>query len=143
MPILTGAHSKGVISNVPTALQILETAHPLAAKSGQTRPVIVRFRSRFERDLMFHFRKEFAPREIGPNSASHGASRDPKSSRMLYPFYEDLTGDTYKKLRELARDERVVGCWTVGGSIRLKKASDPSTILRVKSIYDSNDTILA
>ncbi len=62
---------------------------------------------------------------------------------MMFPFYEDLTGDTYKKLRELARDDRVAGCWTVGGTIRLKKTSDPSTVLRVKSVYDSNDSILA
>jgi hypothetical protein len=143
LPILTGAQSKGAITSIPTAQQLLETAHPLAAKSGQTRAVIVRFRSRYERDLMFQFRREFAPREEGPGSANRGAAGDTRHPRMLFPFYEDLTGDTYKKMRELARDDRVTGCWTVGGSIRLKKASDPATVLRVKSIYDTNDQILA
>jgi hypothetical protein len=142
LPILTGAQSKGAITTIPSALQLLETAHPLAAKSGQMRAVIVRFRSRYERDLMFQFRKEFAPREEGPGGA-RGAASETRPPRMRFPFYEDLTGDTYKKMRELARDERVTGCWTVGGSIRLKKASDPSAVIRVKSVYDTNDQILA
>jgi FtsZ-binding cell division protein ZapB len=137
-PILAGAQAKGAISSVPSALQLLETAHPLAAKSGQTKPVIVRFRNRYERDLMFHYKKEFAPRD-----GRGGVDRDSRPARLLYPFYEDLTGDTYKKMRELAQDDRVAGCWTVGGNIRYKKASDPSTVLRVKSVYDTNDRILA
>jgi hypothetical protein len=142
-PILNGALSKGAISTIPMASQILETAHPLPAKSGQARPIIVRFRSRYDRDLMFQFKKEFAPREDTPGGVARGASSDQRLPRLLFPFYEDLTGDTYKKLRELARDDRVAGCWTVGGNIRLKKTSDPSSVLRVKSIYDSNDSILA
>ena len=140
LPILTGAHSKGAISTIPTALQLLETAHPLAAKSGQPKPVIVRFRSRYERDLLFHFKKEFAPREAGPSGTGRGDHRPP---RLMFPFYEDLTSDTYKKMRELALDDRVAGCWTVGGNIRYKKSSDPNAVLRVKSVYDTIDTILA
>jgi hypothetical protein len=142
LPILTGAHSKGAIPTIPTALQILETAHPLPAKNGQVKPIIARFHSRYERDLLFHYKKEFAPREGGNNSVARGASSNPRS-RMVFPFYEDLTSDTYRKLRELARDDRVAGCWTVGGNIRLKKTSDPTTVVRVKSIFDSNDVILA
>jgi FtsZ-binding cell division protein ZapB len=140
LPILTGAQTKGAITSIPSANQLIETAHPLAAKSGQAKPVIVRFHSRHERDLMFHYKKDFAPKENGPTSAARGNSRPPK---LLFPFYEDLTGDTYKKLRELAQDDRVAGCWTVGGNIRFKKASDLTTVLRVRSVYDTNDSILA
>lgn len=140
LPILTGAQAKGAITSIPSAPQLLETAHPLASKSGQTKPIIVRFRSRYERDLMFHYKKDFAPREDGPSGASRGQARP---ARLLFPFYEDLTGDTYKKMRELALDERVAGCWTVGGNIRYKKTSNPNTVLRVKSVYESNDSILA
>jgi hypothetical protein len=136
-PILNGALSKGAISTIPTVQQILETAHPLPAKSGQIKPIIVRFRSCYEWDLMFQFKREFAPREESPGGAARGAFGDQRPPRIMFPFYEDMTGDTYKKLRELARDDRVVGCWTVGGTIRLKKTSDPSTVLRVKSVYDS------
>jgi hypothetical protein len=137
LPILSGAQAKGAIPSIPPALQLLETAHTLAAKSGQIKPVIIRFRSRYERDLLFHFKKEFAPRENRPGGS------DTRPPRLLFPFYEDLTSDTFKKLRELAGDERVAGCWTVGGNIRLKKASNPTVVLKVKSIYDSNDRILA
>jgi hypothetical protein len=121
LPILNGAKSKGAITSIPSALQLLETALPLAAKSGQAKPVIVRFRSRYERDMLFHFKKEFAPRAEGPSGAARGESRPPK---FLFPFYEDLTGDTYKKMRELAQDDRVAGCWTVGGSILFKRTND-------------------
>jgi FtsZ-binding cell division protein ZapB len=143
IPILDGALSKGAINAIPTAAQILEMAHPLPAKSGQTKPIIVRFRSRYERDLMFRFKKEFAPREDGNGGSARGATGDSRPSRVRFPFYEDLTGDTYKKLRELARDDRIAGCWTVSGTIRFKRVSDPSTVCRVKSVYDTNDAILA
>jgi FtsZ-binding cell division protein ZapB len=136
-PVLNGALSKGAISSVPSTLQLLETAHTLAGKSGHPKPIIVRFHNRYERDLLFHFKKEFAPR-TGSNPVN-----DPRSSKLAFPFYEDLTGDTFKKMRELARDERVAGCWTVGGRIRLKKVSDPSVVIRVKSVYDTNDVILS
>jgi hypothetical protein len=92
---------------------------------------------------MFRFKKEFAPREDGNGGSARGATGDSRPSRVRFPFYEDLTGDTYKKLRELARDDRIAGCWTVSGTIRFKRVSDPSTVCRVKSVYDTNDAILA
>jgi hypothetical protein len=75
-PILSGALSKGAISTIPTASQILETAHPLPAKSGQVRLIIVRFRSRYKRDLMFQFKKDFAQREDTPGGVARGATSD-------------------------------------------------------------------
>jgi len=54
---------------------------------------------------------------------------------------EDLTHTTYKKLRELAEDDRVEKAWTIGGHIWLimKKNKAP---IKVKSILDSNEAIL-
>jgi hypothetical protein len=87
---------------------------------------------------MFHYKIDFAPRD-----RRGGVDRDSRPAKLLYPFYKDLTGDTYKTMRELAQDDRGAGCWTVGGNIRYKKASDPNTVLRVQFGVNTNDRILA
>jgi hypothetical protein len=86
-PMFNDALSKGAISTIPTVSQILEMAHPLPAKSGQIKPIIVRFRSRYERDFMFQFKKEFAPREEPPGGAARGTHGDQRPPRLQFPFY--------------------------------------------------------
>jgi hypothetical protein len=54
---------------------------------------------------------------------------------------EDLTPATHKRYRELISDDRVEKGWTINGGILLVKKSDKS-VVKVKSIYDSNDEIL-
>jgi hypothetical protein len=147
VPILEGARSKGAISTIPPVHHILENAHTLAGKAGSPKPLIVRFHNQYERDLLFHFKREFAPREEADLSGSastrsQGAAAS-RPARLRFPFCEDLTRDNFAKMRELARDPRVAGCWSVGGQLRFKKATSPDVVMRVKDVYDSIDTILA
>jgi hypothetical protein len=139
LPILKGAKEKGAISNIPTVRELLENAHTLPGRKDSRKPVIVRFRNRYDKAMMFHLKKEFAPREAQQVSQQRGAQA---YARYLYPYYEDLTRDTHAKLRELTADTRVAACWSVGGSLKCKLAGDANIVIRVKSVYASNDEIL-
>jgi hypothetical protein len=56
---------------------------------------------------------------------------------------EDLTGDTYKKMKELLDHQDVAKVWTIDGRIRFIRADDSNNQVRkVKSIYDPMDVIV-
>jgi hypothetical protein len=139
LPILTGAHQQGAIDSIPTLQSSIETAHILPGKPNSPKPIIVRFYSRNLKQTLFRFKKEFSPK---PTSSSAPTSTSQRTPRLLYPFYEDLTRDNFMKMRALAADQRVSACWTVGGQIRFRLISNPETVHRVKSVYDTVDTIL-
>jgi hypothetical protein len=141
LPILTGAHQHGAIDSIPTLQNTIETAHVLPGKPNTPKPVIVRFFSRHVKQTLFRFKKEFSPK---PPTLSTSSSSSPsqRSPRQLYPFYEDLTRDTFLKMRALAADQRVSACWTVGGQIRFRLTSNPDVVHRVKTVYESVDAIL-
>lgn len=138
-PVLKGALEQGAIPNVPPIFELLETAHVLPAPKGKTKPVIVRFRTRLHKGLMFQFKRDYAPRIAG-NSAGAGSSAGP-STRYRYPYYEDLTHDTFSKMREIARSDKVSACWSVGGNLRYKLVGG-TEFFRVKSVYDDINTII-
>ena len=60
---------------------------------------------------------------------------------MKFPFFEDLTRATFKKLGDIKKLERVSSAWTVNGSIRFK-IKDNDTIFKVSSINESVDDIV-
>ena len=95
-PILEGARANGDIDNVPDCDALLETAHILPGKGDGPKPVIARFYSRYWRNLVFRNRKDFAPRE--PSSATTATTNtrnvQPRTARMRFPFFEDLTKAT-------------------------------------------------
>ena len=67
-----------------------------------------------------------------------------KSGAVKFSLVEDLTGPTYRKLKEIQQDVRVERAWTMDGSIRYTTSGDKSgAVRRVRSIYDSIDTIIA
>jgi hypothetical protein len=133
-PVLKGAVEQGVLQQVPPVFELLETAHVLPAPKGKINPVIVRFRTRLHKGLMFQFKKEYAPRMPGGASAS-------ATTRYKFPYYEDLTHDTFMKMREIAPSDKVTACWSVGGNLRYKLAGSLD-ILRVKSVYDNINAII-
>jgi hypothetical protein len=137
-PILAGAHQKGAIDAVPSLHAAIETAHILPGKPNSAKPIIVRFTSRHLKQTLFTFKKEFSPK-IPPSSSSTPSPRGP---RMMFPFYEDLTRDSFLKMKALAADQRVTACWSVGGQLRYRLVTSPEIVRRVKSVYDSVDTIL-
>jgi hypothetical protein len=106
-------------------------AHPLPAKAGANKPIIVRFFNRNIKSLLFRHRKEFAKMIALADS----------KTKYMYPFVDDLTRDNYLKIKKLQADERVHSCWSSGGSLRYKLVNS-DTIKRVQSIYMSNDDIL-
>ena len=144
LPILQGARDKGLLHGIPTAEELLETAHILPAKAGTTPPIICRFYTRNLRSLMFRLKRELAPREepepAGAGTASRGDRVRP--GRYLYPFYEDLTRANFHKFRALSQHEAVQSCWTVNGSIRYK-LKDEDTIRKVRSVFATVDDIIA
>ena len=134
LPILTGAASKRAISSVPSCYEAIEMAHVLPGKPDKPKPIIMRFFNRNLKSVLFSFRKEFAPSTPGPSS-SH-------SPRYKYPFHDDLTRDTFQKMKSLQGDSRVQACWATGGSLSYTLVDSPTVIKRVQSVYDTNEFIL-
>jgi hypothetical protein len=129
LPILQGAASVRAISQVPTCFEMIEMAHPLPGANNKPKPIIVRFFNRNIKALLFKFRREYATK-----------TNDAKP-RYTFPFHDDLTRDTFIKLKQLQADPRVQSCWSTGGSLKFKLEGS-NVIQRVSSVYLSNDDIL-
>jgi hypothetical protein len=131
-PILEGAMTEGDILQIPLkSSEIIEMAHPLRAKDGAIKPIIVRFFARETRALVFRHKKTYAPKRAD----------GPSKGRYLYSIYEDLTALTFAKMRALATDDRVAAAWTSHGQIRYRLVDDP-TIRRVSNVLAPLDKIL-
>lgn len=159
-PILEGAVEKNILQSVPTAEQLLETAHVLPGKPGQPKPVIMRFFNRNMRDIIFKLKKSYAPREEtnrvggasgggrseGGSGAGSGAGASARGEvdkgRFAYPIYEDLTKSTFQKMRAISNDERVKSCWTVKGQIRFTLVKNEKEVKKVVSLLEPLDSIL-
>ncbi len=141
LPILQGARDRKLIHTIPSAEELLETAHILPSKPGTVPPIICRFFTRNLRTLMFRLKRDCAPRETPEEPAGTRSERS-KPGRYLNPFYEDLTRPNFNKFRALSQHDSVQSCWTVNGSIRYKLKGD-ETIRKVKSVYASVEDILA
>jgi hypothetical protein len=131
LPILQGAAAQHAISSVPTCYEMIEMAHPLPGRSDKPKPIIVRFFNRNLKAVLFKHRKEFA-------SKTEQSGQRP---RYLFPFHDDLTRDTFNKMKQLQSDPRVHSCWSTGGSLRYRLV-DCNVIRRVSSVYLANDDIL-
>jgi hypothetical protein len=149
-PILEGAVAKNLLSKVPTADQLLETAHVLPGKAGQPKPIIMRFYNRNVRDVCFTLKKYYAPRVEQSGGGRGGAARGGEEGaggfegrgRYLYPLYEDLTRATFLKMRAITNDERVKACWTIKGQIRFVLHKNEKDVRRVQSLLTLLDDIL-
>jgi hypothetical protein len=131
MPILKGAAEKKAISHIPSCYDMIEMAHPLPAKGGAPKPIIVQFFNRNIKSLLFRHRKEYATKvePAGPRP------------RYQFPFMDDLTKDNYVKMKQLQGDPRIHSCWASGGTLRYRLV-DSDVIKRVQSVYLSVDEIL-
>jgi hypothetical protein len=140
-PILTGALQKGAINSIPPIHAAIETTHILPGKPNTPKPIIVRFTSLHLKQTLFSFKKDFSPK-ISPSSSTTSSSHPSRGPRLMFPFYEDLTRDNIMKMKALASDHRVSACWSIGGQLHNRLASNPEVVKRVKSVFDSVDTIL-
>jgi FtsZ-binding cell division protein ZapB len=149
-PILEGAVARNLLPKVPTADQLLETAHVLPGKAGQPKPIIMRFYNRNVRDVCFTLKKYYAPRVEQSGGGRGGAARGGEEGaggfegrgRYLYPLYEDLTRATFLKMRAITNDERVKACWTIKGQIRFVLHKNEKDVRRVQSLLTPLDDIL-
>jgi hypothetical protein len=147
LPILKGAWDQKLIKTIPSCEQLLERAHVLpAAKPGSIKPIICRFYNRDYRAICFRLKKDYAAREATGSAqsgggASGGVSGGAKAYRYAFPFYEDLTTTTFKKLKEIQADSRVESCWSVNGQLRYRLVGS-ELVKRVKQTTDSTETIL-
>jgi hypothetical protein len=131
-PILEGAVREGDLQQVPSkANEVIEMAHPLRAKDGAIKPIIVRFFARETRALIFRYKKAYAPKQAD----------GPTKGRYRYSVFEDLTATTFAKMRALAADDRVAASWTAHGQIRYRLVDDP-TIRRVTNVLAPLEKIL-
>jgi len=161
LPILRGAVERKVIPSIPTAEQLLETAHVLPGKAGQPKPVIMRFYSRNIKDAVLRLKKHYAPRvesSIGARAGAESRARQQTAAagegeeegaggfegrgQYKYPLYEDLSRATFLKMRAVAKDNRVKACWSSKGQIKFVLHSNPSEVKRVGSLLDPLDDIL-
>jgi hypothetical protein len=134
LPILQGALEKDLIPRIPSCEQLLERAHVLPApKPGSIKPIICRFLNRDYRSVCFRLKKEFATRVKGDPSD--------KRPRYAYPFYEDLSAATFKKMKELQADPRVDSCWSINRQLRFRLTGSDA-VKRVSQIMDPIDSIL-
>jgi len=139
LPIFRGAAQKGLMPGIPAWDQVLETAHILPSKPGQTPPIIARFYSRNIKALVFKLKREFATRVADPDPSSQSRSRRP--AKPAHPFYEDLTTTNFLKMRAIAKDPRVMACWSVAGQLRFR-LNNEERICKVANIYDTTDHII-
>ena len=170
LPILRGAVERKLLPAIPTADQLLEIAHVLPGKTGDPKPVIVRFYNRNVRDTIFKLKKLYAPQEARGGAAGWSASAGRGGTagsgggagvqagvsggsgeeaggfegkgKYLFPIYEDLTRPTFQKMRAIAKDSRVQACWSTKGQIKFTLVSSPNEVRKVQSILDPLDKIL-
>lgn len=141
LPILQGAREKGTLATIPTAEELLETAHILPAKPDTINPIIARFYTRNLRNLVLRLKRDHAPRLPVEQGRSRSAPQRP--GKFAYPIYEDLTRINFQKMRALAQHELVESCWSINGALRFKmKDDDTNTIRRVKSVFMSVEEII-
>jgi hypothetical protein len=106
-------------------------AHPLPGRGDKPKPIIVRFFNRNLKTLLFKHRKEYAVKD------DQGGPRP----RFKYPFHDDLTRDSFLKMKSLQNDPRINACWSTGGTLRYR-LNDCNIIRKVPSVYMANDDIL-
>jgi hypothetical protein len=148
----TEPHLGGKIKSIPDADQVLEVAHVLPGKPGTHKPIIMRFYNRNMQNLVFQYKRDFAPREPlgsgGAGAAGGGGARGTgdglgreRWGRFQYPLYDDLTKVNLAKMHAISQNDRVQACWTVKGQIRLRLKDSP-TVKKVNSVFDPIDKIL-
>ena len=101
--VLANAVSDGVLHSVPPCVDVVDYAHTLrSSREDAPPPIILRFRSRIYRHLVFKSKK-----------AVLSTSADSELSKVR--IVEDLTRLNYSKLIELRKKE--IKCWSMSGRI--------------------------
>lgn len=135
VPILNFAKSKSYIDRLPQLANTVSSCYRVgdpAAKVGSSPPIILKFCNDTVRLAILKSKRTSTPAPSVSEKAM-GAVR--------YSINEDLTVNTYKKVRELLDDRRTKSVWTVEGRIRFTLPDDKK-VYSVNSVFDSVDTII-
>ncbi len=127
-----------MIDKVPLANNTIATCYRLRVNSALTGtakppPIVVKLTSEQLRLAVLRNKRLHTPK---PNPVE----RDMGIQRIV--ISEDLTPDTYSKMRDLQRREEVAKTWSVNGRIKFM-LSGSQAINSVASPYDSIETILS
>ena len=118
-----GWKGKPRLKKVPEMLELLSNGHFLRSRN-RFPTVIIRFRSRFYRNLFLRLRREFLPRPT--------ASEVTASEKKFYSVRPDLTHANFRFLHQLRTDERVHSAWAFDCKLRFKLQAD----------VDNNKTVI-
>ena len=123
--------------DIPPLNDMIETAHKLAsvgpvdAKTGKRVPpaIIVRFKSREQRNSVIRVRKELKNVGVDRNEKKMGVAN--------YWITEDLTREIQHKLQECINSQKVKKAWSIDGRIRVILQSNEKKVIKCKShIFD-------
>lgn len=137
-PVLTAAKSKGACESVPGWQNLLGNGHKVGKpymKDGIMQPsaCIVRFSSRYMRNVFLRHKKEHMP----------SPTEDEKKAGVSKFFVtEDLTKANYDMLQKLIKETSVDKVWTIDGNIRFVTVADKKITKRVRSPFDQVKDIL-
>jgi len=134
-PVLAAAKTKGDIAVLPQAGTVIEDCFRTraAAASGGVAPVIVKLANSKMKTVILRNKRDNIP---APSRAEAAAGALPAF------MVEDLTPATHQKMMEIKQDRRIAKIWTVEGQIRYTLVTSPNKILKVRSVFDSVESIL-
>jgi len=137
-PILSAAKSKGSVPSVPQLSSLVTECYrvgkPGSSESGSPPPIIIKFVNPQHRLAILRTKKENTP---SPTDAERAAGF------KRFVIVEDLTPANHKTLKDLNSDDRVEKVWSVDGRIRFVLSGDDKSVKRVKSVFDSVDSIIS
>lgn len=106
------------LDSVPECFDLLSNGHFVGAgKGNHPRTIIIRFRSRYFRNLFLRSKFEHLPT---PTSA------EVAKGISYFGVYPDLTSKNHSYLMALKRDPRTKSCWAFDGSLRFVLEGDTS-----------------
>lgn len=121
------------LSSVPGLFDLIENAH-FVGRQVQSKPrtIIVRFRSRYMRNLFLKYRRSHMP---APTAAevTKGVS--------YFTATPDLTRTNYVKMKALRRNANVTAAWTLDGHIFFK-LRDKEELFNVDNVFEEADRIV-
>jgi hypothetical protein len=135
-PILNAAKAKGDIPSVPHCGNAIEECYRAGrpSKTGKPVPIVVKVANKHLRLAIFKNKRTNTPQPLDNEKSEH-------VKRFL--VVEDLTGPSFRLLKQLQDNASVSRAWTVEGNIRFTLKDNPDRIVKVKSVFMPIEAILA
>jgi len=139
-PILIAAKEAGKITAVPQVNNAVTDAFRMRSRSGAAPSdhpphILVKLPSSAIKSAIFSHKKGSIPT---PSEAEKAAGA------RMFIITEDLTPTTYKFLKLLKADRRVLRAWTTEGVIKYILADDPQKqIRRTTSVFEHVDVVIS